>query len=79
MKRFSRAIELIEGDNGRISSIKVCTYMVVITLCIILLRADSEDKPSIAMIAAGLAVGREITQRTAEVKMKQAENNKRKG
>lgn len=70
---FGRLPELIEGVDGKFSQTKICTYMVVITLCAVLLDADSDDKASIALIAAGLALGQVGINKTAEVKIAQVQ------
>ncbi len=89
--KHTRAWELIEGPDGKLSSTKVCTYIAVLTLCaVLLITATTQDvvldvdgkktvkhsAPSseIALIMAGLALGTLITNRTADVKIMQAQN-----
>ena len=72
---MSRAIELIEGSDGKLSSTKVCTYFAVLVLGVVLMVTTfnkTEPSSEIAFILASLALGTLITNRTADVKMTQA-------
>lgn len=71
---MSKWSEIIDGDNGKISSIKLCTYVVILTLCYALLDAKSSDRASLATIAGLLALGQLGIQRTADVKMAAVNN-----
>jgi len=71
---MNRLVELMEGPDGKLSSTKLCTYIAVLVLSIVLIISTfNRDEPSseIAFILASLALGTLITNRTADVKMSQ--------
>ena len=72
MGRFMQRLpELLEGADAKLSSTKLCTYVVVFSLCYILIADTTTDDAEIALIAAGLALGQLGINRTADVKLAQ--------